>query len=262
MRNTDFDELIEVVATLRSPHGCPWDKEQNYKSMIPQTLEEVYELIDAVDKKDCFKIKDELGDVLLHVVMFSQMASENNDFTVFDVCRNIKEKLIRRHPHVFSDTKINEVEDVIKNWESIKQKEKGNEDRKSVLDGVPESFPALLKAYKLGKKAAQKGFDFDSDKDAFCKVSEEVEELKEELSKANKENFRMEEELGDLLFSICNLSRKLDINPEIALNNASKKFYKRFAKLEKEVSVQGKNLDNMNLQEMDIIWEAVKKLEN
>jgi len=262
MRNTSFDKLIEVVATLRSPNGCPWDKEQNYESMVPQILEEVYELIDAVDKKDCLKIKDELGDVLLHVVMFSQIASENNDFTVFDVCQNIKEKLIRRHPHVFSDTKINEVEDIIKNWENIKQKEKGNEDRKSVLDGVPESFPALLRAYKLGKKAAQKGFDFASSEDAFCKVSEEVEELKEELFKTNKDSLRIEEELGDLLFAICNLSRKLNINPEIALNKASEKFYNRFIKLEEEVSNQGKDLDNMNLQEMDIIWEAVKKLKN
>ena len=259
MSINEFDRLVDIVNTLRSPGGCPWDREQTSKSLLPGAVEEVYELIDAVDEEESFKIKDELGDVLLQVVMQAQIAKENGEFTIEDVCKNISDKLIRRHPHVFADVDVSDSDQVMVNWEIIKRTEKGYTDRKSVIDGVPRSFPALIRAYKLSKKASKVGFDWDTYHGALDKVDEELSELKAEIDLNDREH--MFDELGDLLFAICNLARKLDIAPEMALNRASDKFYDRFVKLETSCSNAGKELTDMTLAEMDTVWDAVKKEE-
>ena len=254
-----IQKAIDVVAKLRAPEGCPWDRQQTHESIRNELLEEAYELIDAINQKDDYKIKDELGDVFMQVLMHAQIASEENKFDLGDVAEQLSSKLIRRHPHVFGDVNVENTDQVIDNWEKIKVTEKGYTDRKSAVDGIPESFTALMKAYKIGKKAVKVGFDWDSIDGALDKLDEEVKELKEAI-KNNDEEKHLEEELGDVLFCICNVSRKLKIQPEVALNHTVDKFYNRFTLMEKMINEDGKNMKEMPLSEMDKYWDRAKIL--
>jgi len=249
-------KVLEVIKTLRSENGCMWDRAQTHDSITGELLEESYELIDAINENDNHKIKDELGDVLLQVLMHSQMASEENIFDFNDVCENLSEKLIRRHPHVFDNLNVNDTDEILKNWEKIKVTEKGYTDRKSAIDGIPKSFTALMKAYKIGKKAAKVGFDWPVVDGAIEKLDEEIIEFKEAI--ATKDSKHIEEELGDVLFSICNIARKLDIQPEYTLNKTVDKFYNRFTLMEEEIKKDNKNINDLTLEEMDKYWKKIK----
>ncbi len=252
----NFDRLKELIEKLRAPDGCPWDKKQTPESLVPQFLEEVYELIDAIHEKNPDKIKEELGDVLLHIVFQIIFGKENKKFGENDVFKEIIEKIIRRHPHVFGSLRTNDITEINKNWENIKKGEQGKENRK-FFDDIPNSMPALLKSYKLTKKVAKVGFDWPDISNIFEKLNEELNELEEALIK--KDNQNIEEEIGDVFFMLVNLSRFLNINPEEALIKTNKKFIKRFLYIEKELEKIGKNIENSNLEEMEIYWEQVKK---
>lgn len=259
--NERIQKAIDVVAKLRAPDGCPWDRQQTHESMKNELLEETYELIDAINQKDDYKIKDELGDVFMQVLMHAQIAREENKFDLGDVAEQLSSKLIRRHPHVFGDVTVENTDQVIDNWEKIKVTEKGYTDRKSAVDGIPESFTALMKAYKIGKKAVKVGFDWSSTEGAVEKLDEEIGELKEAIKKGHDEK-HIEEELGDVLFCVCNVARKLKIQPEVALNHTVDKFYNRFTLMEKMINEEGKNMKEMSLDEMDVYWDKAKKILN
>lgn len=248
----NFNELKKVMNKLRAPGGCPWDREQTIKSLKPYLLEETYELLDAMDGDDSEELKSELGDLLLQVVFQSEIMEEKGKFSVYDVIDGIKDKLIRRHPHIFGDIKVNDSDDVMKNWEEIKLKEKIHINRKSLMDGIPNALPALSKAVKIQNKAKKIGFDFISYEEVFDKIEEEIKELKVEIVDKKREN--MEQELGDLLFSIVNLGRALKINPEDALTHSNKKFIHRFKEMEKL-----ENLKEIGRDEMEKLWNKVKK---
>lgn len=256
-----IQKAIDVVAKLRAPDGCPWDRQQTHESMKNELLEETYELIDAINQKDDYKIKDELGDVFMQVLMHAQIAGEEKKFDLGDVAEQLSSKLIRRHPHVFGSVTVENTDQVIDNWEKIKVTEKGYTDRKSAVDGIPESFTALMKAYKIGKKAVKVGFDWSSTEGAVEKLDEEIGELKEAIKNAHDEK-HIEEELGDVLFCVCNVARKLKIQPEVALNNTVNKFYDRFTLMEKMINEDGKNMKEMSLDEMDVYWDKAKKILN
>lgn len=256
-----IQKAIDVVAKLRAPDGCPWDRQQTHESMKNELLEETYELIDAINQKDDYKIKDELGDVFMQVLMHAQIAREENKFDLGDVAEQLSSKLIRRHPHVFGDVTVENTDQVIDNWEKIKVTEKGYTDRKSAVDGIPESFTALMKAYKIGKKAVKVGFDWSSIEGSVEKLDEEIGELKEAIKNGHDEK-HIEEELGDVLFCVCNVARKLKIQPEVALNNTVDKFYNRFTLMEKMINEDGKNMKEMSLDEMDVYWDKAKKILN
>lgn len=249
----EFNEFVETIKKLRSPEGCPWDREQTMESLKPYLLEESYEVIDAMEKGG-EELKGELGDLLLQIVFQSIIAEEKKEFTIKDVVEKINEKMIRRHPHVFQDKNIaKNTEEVLVNWEKIKKEEKEHKDRKSILDGIPKSFPALLRAEKLQKKASKVGFDWKKVDDVKEKVVEEIEEFLMELEKNSRE--KMEEELGDLMFSLVNLARHLKINPEICLNKASDKFEKRFKYVEEKCDFSKK----VEIDEMEKYWNEAKK---
>ncbi len=253
-----FDDLIKIMETLRSKDGCPWDREQTHDTLLPYLLEETYEFIDSVKEKDYKNMEEELGDLLLQVLFHSQIARENKQFTIEEVINTISKKLIHRHPHVFGDRKeIQTADDVLKNWENFK-KEEGKK-RSSIIDGVPKSMPPIERAVKLQKKVAKVGFDWSEIKDVIKKVNEEWQELKEAIELNDRA--KMEEELGDFLFSIVNLSRFLNIDPTIALHGTNKKFTKRFKRMEEMAKGENKSLENMNLKEMDYLWETAKKEE-
>lgn len=249
-----FAQLVEIMEKLRGPNGCPWDRAQKREDLKTYLLEETYEVLDAIEKKSDEKLLEELGDLLLQIVFHAQIAKEENKFNIDDVAREINKKLIRRHPHVFSNTEAKTEEVVLKNWEKIK---KGEKKGKSALDGVPKTLPALLKSYRLQEKAGRVGFDWEERKQVEKKVKEEFKELKEEIRKKQKENIR--EELGDLLFAIVNLARFLKIDPEDALQSANEKFIKRFKAIEKKARLSRRELHGMTLAEMDALWEEVKK---
>lgn len=250
----NFARLVEIMDKLRGPKGCPWDKAQKREDLKTYLLEETYEVLDAIDEKSDEKLKEELGDLLLQIVFHAQISKEENKFDIEDVCKEINEKLIRRHPHVFSDTEAKTPEMVLKNWEKIK---KGEKKGKSALEGVPKIFPALLKAYRLQEKAGRVGFDWEETKQVERKVKEEFKELQEAIKEGEKQKIR--EELGDLLFAIVNLSRFLKIDPEDALQSANEKFIRRFKAVEKKASARGRELHGMTLNEMDALWEEAKK---
>ncbi|SET78725.1 tetrapyrrole methylase family protein / MazG family protein [Oceanobacillus limi] len=256
--NHSFSRLREVIAILRGPDGCPWDREQTHESLREYAIEEVYELIEAIDDEDDEGIIEELGDNLLQVMLHSQIGEDDGYFTIDDVIRSITEKMIHRHPHVFQDTKVNTVDDVYKNWDVLKKEEKG-EHRKSILDGVPNHLPSLAKAYKLQKKAAKVGFDWDDVQDIWKKLDEEIEEVKEAI--AEKNMGEIEKELGDILFVLANISRYYKINPEIALNQTNQKFISRFSYIEEQIQQNGKEMDQSSLEEMDYYWNQAKKRE-
>lgn len=232
---------------------CPWDKEQTHKSLRRCLLEETHEVLDAIDSGDMTELKKELGDVMLQVLFHSVMAEETGDFTLVDVMKTEQKKLIDRHPHIFGDVKVANSDEVKVNWEKLKAKE----GRKSVLDGIPGELPALFKAYRIQEKASKVGFDWKEEAPVLDKISEELEELKENVQ-ANKSKEEIEDELGDLLFSIVNYARFLKINPEDALRGTIKKFSSRFQKIEEFAKSNNKQLEDMTLEEMDAIWEKAK----
>ncbi|MFH4964364.1 nucleoside triphosphate pyrophosphohydrolase [Gaetbulibacter sp. M235] len=247
-----FDRLLTIMDELRE--GCPWDKKQTMESLRHLTIEETYELGDAILDNDLEEVKKELGDVLLHIVFYSRIGSETNDFDIADVCNEICEKLINRHPHIYGDVKVNNEEDVKRNWENLKLKE----GKKSVLEGVPNSLPALVKANRLQEKVAGVGFDWEEPNQVWEKVEEELQEFKVEVDKGNQN--AMESEFGDVLFSMVNYARFLKINPENALERTNKKFSKRFQYLEEKAKSINKSLKDMTLSEMDVFWEEAKLL--
>ena len=250
-----FKRLLEIMDELREK--CPWDKKQTFESLRANTIEETYELCDAILKNDANEIKKELGDVLLHIVFYAKIASETNWFDIADVCNALCDKLIFRHPHVFGEANAENASQVEQSWEQIKQKEKdGN---KRVLSGVPDALPALIKAYRIQDKARNVGFDWDEKEQVWDKVQEEYNELKAEIK--NMDSEKMEEEFGDLLFSMINAARLYKINPENALERTNRKFIRRFNYLEEQTLKQGKNLKEMSLEEMDRYWEEAKKVE-
>jgi len=236
---------------------CPWDREQTFESLRSNTIEEVYELTDAIIDGDKQSIKKELGDMLLHIVFYAQMGSETSDFDIYDVCKGLNEKLIYRHPHVFGETVANNAKVVEQNWEQLKLKEKGG--NKTVLSGVPASLPALIKAHRIQDKARSVGFDWEVREQVWGKVQEEMDELKTEIKLMDKD--KMEGEFGDLLFSIVNAGRLYGIDPENALERTNRKFIRRFNYLESKTISQGHDLKQMSLAEMDLIWDEAKQAE-
>ena len=253
--NHTFNRLREVIRALRAPGGCPWDRKQTHETLREYAIEEVYELIDAIDDQDDEGIIEELGDILLQVMLHSQIGEDDGYFMVDDVIRSITEKMIHRHPHVFADTKVETVEDVYKNWDELKREEKGQQ-RKSILDGVPKQLPALAKAFKLQNNAAKVGFDWDRVKDIWLKLDEELKEVREAIEQG--ERTEMEREFGDVLFVLANLSRYYKLNPEIALNLTNQKFHSRFTFIEEKMQQQGKDINEATLEEMDELWNQAK----
>jgi XTP/dITP diphosphohydrolase len=247
-----FGRLLDIMDELREQ--CPWDKKQTLQTLRHLTIEETYELGDAILDNDFKEIKKELGDLLLHIVFYAKIGSETNDFDIADVCNEICEKLIHRHPHIYSDTVVKDEEEVKQNWEKLKLKE----GKKSVLEGVPKSLPALVKASRIQDKVKGVGFDWEEPHQVWDKVQEELNELQEEVKAGNHD--KMESEFGDVLFSMINYSRFLDINPEDALERTNKKFIKRFQYLESKAGELGKSLSDMTLAEMDVFWNEAKRL--
>jgi len=250
-----FDQLIDIVAKLRSPGGCPWDREQTRESLRPFLVEEFYELIDALNEDSPEAVKEELGDLLFQIVFQSQLSSEEGRFNINDVVQGISEKLVRRHPHVFGGRQLNTPEEVVERWQEYKKNEGKTYD--SAIDGVPKSMPALLRASEIQKKATKVGFDWDRIEDVFAKFDEEIKELKEALDR--KEYREIEEELGDILFVLVRVANFLNVNPEDSLKKTINKFSQRFAHIEREAFRQGKKLNDMTLKEMDILWNDAKK---
>ena len=247
-----FERLLNIMDDLRAK--CLWDKKQTMQSLRHLTIEETYELGDAILSNDLQEVKKELGDLLLHIVFYAKIGSETNSFNIADVANSVCEKLIERHPHIYGDVQVNNEEDVKRNWEKIKLKE-GN---KSVLGGVPKSLPALVKATRIQDKAAGVGFDWDNIDDVFAKIKEEIDELHAEV-KAQKQS-NIESEFGDVLFSLINYARFLKVNPEDALERTNRKFIARFQYLEEKATAQGKSLKDMTLQEMETYWQEAKNL--
>lgn len=253
-----FDRLLHLMRKLRAPGGCPWDAEQTHESLKRYLLEETYEVIEAIDSGSSKMLREELGDLLLQSVFHSVIAEEKGEFTMDDVLSVLCEKLIRRHPHVFGDVRIGDIDELVDNWERIKKREKG-EERRSALSGVPYHLPALLRAQKITEKAARVGFDWDHVDLVFAKVLEELKELEETLFTGDQE--RMEAELGDLLFAIVNLGRFLSLNPEDALRKTIARFMRRFSHVEDSLHARGKKLQESSLEEMDSLWEEAKRKE-
>jgi len=258
LNHANFDQLLSIMRKLRGPGGCPWDAEQTHESLTRYLLEETYEVIEAIESKSPEHLKEELGDLLLQPIFHAVIAEEAGQFDISDVIRILCEKLVRRHPHVFGDLVISDSSAQIINWERIKKEEKGPE-RTSALSGVPPHLPALLKAQKITEKASRVGFDWNHSDQVFAKVMEELHEFEEAWAGGNPE--RMEDELGDLLFAIVNLGRFLSLNPEEALRKTICRFQKRFSYVEDTLNKQGRNLTDATLEEMDILWEQVKKEE-
>jgi tetrapyrrole methylase family protein/MazG family protein len=256
MKN-NFQDLVALMAKLRGPDGCPWDRKQTPESLKPFLIEECYEVIDALDEGDPAKIKEELGDLLFQIIFHSQLAEERGLFTIDDVISTNVEKMIRRHPHVYGDAKLDTDKEVLANWEEIKKKEKGYEDRKSVLEGVPRHLPSLLRAHSLQERAARVGFDWSRLDEALPKLDEEVAEFKESLKKNDPEG--IEEELGDIFFMLVNISRFLGVNPEDALRKTISKFIRRFRYIEEHAEDSGKALVDMTLDEMESLWQESKR---
>jgi len=248
-KNNTLEDLICIVKKLRSPDGCDWDKKQTHESLIPYFLEESHEVVEAIQSQNYNSLKEELGDLFLHLIFQIDLAEEKNKFFLNDVLEGINSKLIKRHPHIFYDKDDPRWKEG--NWEESKQKEKK---RDSILDGVPISLPALLRSRRIQEKAANVGFDWEKMDQVLSKVDEEIEELKEAII----ENKGINEELGDVLFTIVNLSRHLDINPEQALNESTNKFIKRFKKIEKDLKNKKIDFKKLSLEELDILWEKNK----
>ena len=249
-----FEDLKQIMKTLRAEDGCPWDRAQDHDTLKKHLVEECAEVLEAIDSGDTENLCEELGDVLMQVVFHAEIETEQGGFTMGDVIQGICEKMIYRHPHVFGSGKADTAEEVLINWEELKKKEKRQETQTEVMQSVPEALPALIRARKVQKKAADVGFDFPVTADAMRKVYEEVQELEQ----AVRENGEIEEEFGDILFALVNISRFLKINPEFALTKAIKKFINRFEYIEKSALLEGKALSEMSLEEMDLLWDEAK----
>lgn len=249
-----FNRLLDIMDELREK--CPWDKKQTLQTLRHLTIEETYELADAILDNDLPEVKKELGDVLLHIVFYAKIGSEQNAFDIADVANSISDKLIDRHPHIYGDVKVDDENDVKRNWEQLKLKE----GKKSVLEGVPKSLPAVIKANRIQDKVAGVGFDWEKPEQVWEKVQEELSELNDEIKNGNQQN--IEKEFGDVLFSMINYARFIGVNPENALEKTNKKFISRFQYLESEAKKLGKNLSDMTLAEMDVFWNKAKKFDS
>lgn len=258
LRKRSFDRLHEIVEILRSPEGCPWDREQTHTSIRKNLIEETYEVLETIDDDDPDAMCEELGDLLLQILLHAQMEAEAGAFDVYDVLEELHAKLIRRHPHVFGERAAQDAEEALKHWNAMKLEEKRakgiDTGRQSALAGVPRDLPGLMKAYKLQKKAAQVGFDWKEAEDVYAKIEEELVELRQASAEEQTD------ELGDLLFAVVNLSRFLKVDPEEALASTNRKFVQRFSYIEQQLSAQGKNLEQSNLEEMEVLWQEAKKL--
>jgi len=254
----NLSEFIEIVRRLRAPGGCPWDREQTHESLKPFLIEETYEVLEAIDSGDSEHLKEELGDLLLQVVLHAQLADDQKEFNIDDVAQLVSEKMVRRHPHVFGDTQADTADAVKVNWEEIKNKEKNDKGitNESILDSVPKNFPALYENHKISKKVAKIGFDWKKPSDVFEKISEEISEVKDAIE--TNDSAQIEEELGDLLFATANLCRSYKVNPELALKNANNKFRKRFSKMENIISKENLETGNIDFDKWNELWELCK----
>src|SRR5262245_25616675 len=261
-----FDRLVEIMTTLRGPNGCPWDKQQDFSSLKPMLVEEVYEVLEAIDNEDYGGLAEELGDLLLHVVFHAQLGKEAGRFDINTVIEKISEKLLRRHPHVFGDETASSPEEVIKNWEAIKAQEKAAKlenrtpEQRSLLEGIPSKLPAIHEAHQISSRAARVGFDWPDVEGIFEKLQEEVRELREVIAAGNDagRRERLEDEIGDMLFVIVNIARYLKIDSESALKRANRKFKARFRYMERELERQGKSLEQTPIEEMEALWQKAK----
>jgi MazG family protein len=258
MSKRTFDDLVQLMTTLRGPNGCPWDRKQTLPDLKPYVIEEAYEVVDAIDQDDRRALAEELGDLLLQAVFIAELTREEGTFDIYDAITAIHDKLVRRHPHVFGDVEAGDAETVLVNWEKLKQDERKAEN-KSILSGVPQSMPALLKASRLTEKAARVGFDWRRTDDVFDKLDEEMAELREAVASGDEQH--VHEEIGDLLFTIANIARKVNVNPEEALQSTNRKFMRRFGSMESQVRERGQNLDQLQLEEMDRLWDEAKAAE-
>lgn len=253
-----MDRLIEIMDTLRSPEGCPWDREQTHKSLVKCLIEETHELVDAIEVDDPETLREELGDVLLQVVFHSAIAKDEGRFTLDDVIRTLSDKLIYRHPHVFGKTSVRNSEEVIRNWENLKRREEGKKERESILSGIPATLPALLTALKIQSVASRAGFDWERPDGVFDKITEEMDEVRNAMETGDRK--RIEEEIGDLIFSTVNLARMLKIDPEAALRQTNRKFTRRFHEIEKAARAQNIPLADMPMADKEHHWQAAKGL--
>lgn len=254
-----FEGLVQIMKRLRGPGGCPWDSEQDKASLKPYVIEEAYEVVEAIDNGDPSELREELGDLLLQVIFLSQLAEEAGEFNIDNVVFGIIEKLVRRHPHVFGEKSDLSAEEVVKNWASIKIDEKKEKGISSVLDGVPFQMPALLRAHRLTEKASRVGFDWNSIDGVFAKLEEELKEFEEAV--ASKNRLKMEDELGDVIFSLVNIGRFLEVNPEEALKKTISKFVSRFLYMEEAIKVGGGEIRDAGLEEMERLWSEAKAAE-
>lgn len=252
-----IDDFVKTIGKLRSPEGCPWDKEQTHKTLKRYLIEETYEAIDAIDNDDPKALMEELGDILLQIVLHAQIASENKKFSLDEIADYVNKKMISRHPHVFSNAVVRNSDEVMKNWEVIKNNEKPA--RKEIFDGIPNSLPALLKALKVSKKAAKSGFDWEKESDLWKTLEDELNEFKESVKHNNKE--KQAEELGDLLFMVVNIARWYKLDPEDTLNKGIKKFIKRYSKVKQKLSDTNNNFNELTPDEINKIWVKVKEEE-
>ncbi|MBI4212033.1 MAG: nucleoside triphosphate pyrophosphohydrolase [Deltaproteobacteria bacterium] len=248
-----FEDLVAIMAKLRSPDGCPWDREQTYRTITPHTLEEAHEVVEAIDREDFPGLCEELGDLLLQVLFYAQMATEEKRFSIDEVIDAISKKLIHRHPHVFGDTKVADSEEVLKQWEHLKQAE----GKKSVLGGVPKALPALLKAYRIGEKTSRVGFDWSDAEGILEKVEEETRELYE--AREQKDKAAIDHEYGDLLFTLANCGRFLELDPEGSLRRATERFENRFKWMEEEATRQNRTLKSLSPEEWNQLWDEAKQ---
>jgi MazG family protein len=258
MSKRTFDDLVKLMTRLRAPGGCPWDRKQTLPDLKQYVIEEAYEVVDAIDRNDRKALAEEIGDMLLQAVFLAEITREEGTFDIYDSITSIHDKLVRRHPHVFGDVEANDAEQVLVNWEKLKQEERKAED-KSILAGIPLAMPGLQKASRLTEKAARVGFDWRRTEDVFDKIDEELAELREAV--ASGDTSHIEEEIGDLLFTIANIARKVNVNPEEALQSTNRKFISRFESMEAQVRGRGQNLDQLELEEMDRLWDEAKAAE-
>ncbi len=263
-----FEDLVALMSRLRAPDGCPWDREQTFATLGPMLIEEAYEVIEATEGSELRELRDELGDLLFQIVFYAQIASEEDrpgGFDIYDAITSVHEKMIRRHPHVFAGEKVSSTAEVLANWEAIKAAERSSEpageDKKSILDGVSGKLPSLLEAHQLTTKAARVGFDWKNTSDIFDKLDEEVIELQAEIGAEPRDSRAIEDEVGDLLFVMVNIARKLGVEPEVALKSANRKFRRRFKHIENRLSRDGKSLGDASLDEMDRLWNEAKTIE-
>ncbi|MFB5171648.1 nucleoside triphosphate pyrophosphohydrolase [Erwinia amylovora] len=259
---TSLDRLLGIMKTLRDPqHGCPWDRQQTFASIAPCTLEEAYEVIDAIGRADFDDLRGELGDLLYQVVFYAQMAEEQGHFNFEDICRAISDKLQRRHPHIFADTRVSGSDEVQVNWEQVKRAERAEKAQHSALDDIPQALPALMRAHKIQKRCSSVGFDWDTLAPVLGKVHEEIEEVMYGAQQAVIDRDKLEEEIGDLLFATVNLSRHLGSKAETALQKANTKFERRFRQVEQIIAAQGLEMQQASLEQMEAAWQKVKSQE-